>query len=102
MMAPNQSRFIAALTVGVAVALGLTGCSPSSSTLAADLAQLKGDPATVCINITGMWGTVTALRTNQPNSTLKGCSDVEHGMKSAPIVVTSPIGSTTQILPASQ
>ncbi len=64
-------------------ALVASGCSygPSAADMATALKGLGNDPATVCITVQGPWGTVTAIRTNQPGTIVKGCNDLAHGVK---------------------
>lgn len=64
------------------IALGLSGCSypPSAADLANALKNLGNDNATVCLTVQGPWGTVTAIRTNERNTVIKGCNDLNHGM----------------------
>jgi hypothetical protein len=56
-----------ALFLGLAVAL-LAGCSLSPS--AEMLRELAKDPATICVTITSIYGTVKVFRTAAPNATV--------------------------------
>jgi hypothetical protein len=65
----------------LALALALTGCSTTNiSKLVEAMAK---DPATVCITVTSIYGTVKSYRTAAPNATVK-CDQEGMSVRSSP------------------
>lgn len=63
---------------GLALVVG--GCAPNISELVEAMAK---DPATVCITVTSIYGTVKSYRTANPNVTVK-CDQEGMSVRSSP------------------
>jgi hypothetical protein len=64
-----KSRYASSLLIAFVFVLLLCGCTGAGSSMTSLVKQLKGDPATVSVNLTTIYGTLKFVRTNPGTNT---------------------------------